>query len=86
MSEEKEKTSYFSKPIEEITIENIDRMTRDDLAEYIIEHPWSQKGFRDEDRDALRTVWSYSSLMKWALRWCEEFSKRGAEQAMSVRK
>ena len=82
MSEDK--VSHFDKSISEITMEEVDRMSREDLAEYIIEHPWSYKVMGQEDRDSFRACWSYSSLMQWALRWCEELSKRGDEQDLKV--
>jgi hypothetical protein len=73
------KKSHFDKPISEITMEEVDRMSKEDLAEDIIEHPWLEPNMTNEDKMSLRKIWTYTSMMKWVHRWCDELSKRGSE-------
>ena len=67
MSEEKEKVSHFDKPISEITFHEVQVMSREDVVEYVIEHPITNRHMMDEDNMSLRKIWTYSSLMNWAL-------------------
>jgi hypothetical protein len=70
MSEKKEKVSHFSKPISEITIEEIEVMSKEDLNEYIMESPVRMKegmSVDEYDRELVEYL-DYKHVLPWAKR------------------
>lgn len=59
--------SHFDKPVLEITIWDLQKMSKEDLAEFIIEHPWStQAGINDYGRETLRSFSTHGELFPMA--------------------
>ena len=61
-----DKKSHFSKPISEITMEDILVMSEEDLREYIMEHPDRiKKGIHEIDRELVDYL-EYKNVLYWA--------------------